>query len=69
MGRIVHNTSMLGVPIGGTRLAAMPAIHIYWGAPRRISVDSFSTCHGKINPSQRLVCISPGESKAQQDER
>ena len=27
--RIVHGTSTLGVPIGGARSAAMPAIHVH----------------------------------------
>ena len=27
--RIVHGTSTLGVPIGGARLAATPAIHVH----------------------------------------
>ena len=67
--RIVHGTSTLGVPIGGASLAVMPAIHVHWDAPKRIGVDSFATCHGKLNPSQRLVCVSLGESKARQDER
>ena len=67
--RIVHGTSTLGVPIGGARLAATPAIHVHWDAPKRIVVDSFASCHGKLNPGQRLVRVSPGESKTRQNER